>query len=81
MVSQEDVLRIIREYGKPITIPEIVEIMGAQPCRDRSSLTAEVGARCRQLQKRRDIVQLTEGVGVKIWTIREECIDGQEAFE
>jgi len=75
MVSQEDVLRVIRDNGKPITIPEIVRIIGPQPCRDKSSLTAEIGSRCRQLQKRRDIIQLTEGVGVKIWALYEKCID------
>ena len=51
MVSQTEIIRVIRTEGRPLTAHEIVDIIGPVGIRPRSSVRSEIGGRCRILVK------------------------------
>jgi len=50
MVTQEQVLNVIREVNRPITADEITDKLGKDRTRPKYSVVAEVSNRCRQLR-------------------------------
>ncbi len=65
MVTQDEIYLAMCAANRPLSCPEIYDLIGPVPTRDRSSVIGEISSRCNSLSKWGRIVRY----GTNKWVI------------